>query len=378
MTKYISFSPTDAGFVNVLMNLEVALALSEVTGRTLIVPPDFWCFSASKGYGKEHFIDIFKYFDKEYIYSNFNCIDFYDVPELQGLFSKVERQVSDCPIRKKRPYSYTGNIHNHISDLKNMILLNEYQEPCVLSDTQLVLYCGNIEDESDFLTFSGKRSNLNIDFDEKFLHFEWNLYGMYWYNIYPGSSEKRNQLKKKVNSSLMYRQKFADISKEVYNTIGPYNSIHVRRNDFVQDRSEHLSDVSTPSKFSSIIKYLFRDDKPIYIATDEKDLTFFDELKKYKTLYFFNDFYSDLDELDESIIEQLICVNSEIFYGTYKSTYSKRINILRGYQNKQTSEGMGINNLYHQICDYSNALPWTKPSSYWYWSSSSHPQWTFE
>jgi hypothetical protein len=373
MEKYISFSPHDAGFINVLMNLEVALSLSEITGRTLIIPPNFWCFSVSEGYGKENFIDILKYFNKERIYSNFNCVDFYDVPDLKELFSKIEKKETET-----KPYSYTGNIHNHNIDLKNIIFLNEFQEPCVLSDSQVVMYCGDILDKSDFLNFSGRRKSLNLDLNQKFLHFEWNLYGLYWYSVYPGNGIKRNNLKKKINSSLLYREKFADISNKVYNTIGPYDSIHVRRNDFLTDRIENISDVSTPSKFSAIVKYLLKDDRPVYIATDEKDLSFFDELKKYKKLYFFKDFYEPDDKLGDSIIEQLICVNSNVFYGTYKSTYSKRINILRGYQNKQSSEGIGINNLYKQICDYNNPLPWTNQKVYWYWSSPSHPQWMYE
>jgi hypothetical protein len=373
MTKYISFSPHDAGFVNVLMNLEVALALSEITGRTLIIPPNFWCFSVSKGYGKDYFVDIIKYLNKEYIYSNFNCIDFYDVPELSESLFKIEKKETET-----KPYSYTGNISNHIFDLKNITFVNELYEPCVLSDSQTVLYCGDIKNLSDFNNFLSKRNSMNLDFDEKFIHFEWNLYGTYWYSVYPGDSNKRNKLKKKINTSLMYNKVFDEISNKVHDTIGPYNSIHVRRNDFLEDRAEHLSDVSTSSKFSSIVKYLLKDDKPIYIATDEKDLSFFNELRKYKKIYFFKDFYDCYDEMETSIIEQLICVNSKIFYGTYKSTYSKRINILRGYQNKQTSDGMGINNLYNKICDYTNPLPWTNPQSYWYWCSPSHPQWVFE
>lgn len=373
MRKYISFSPHDAGFVNVLMNLEVALSLSEITKRTLIIPPNFWCFSISKEYGKDHFIDMLKVFNKDYIYSNFNCIDFYDVPELSGLFSEIEKKESDI-----KPYSYTGNIYNVISDLKNISFLNESGEPCVLSDSQVVLHCGTPNNSEDFCNFLGKRKSLNLECEQKFLHFEWNLYGTYWYSVYPGDSKLRNNLKKKINTALMYHDKFAEISNRVYNTIGSYNSIHVRRNDFLEDRVDHLSDVSTSSKFSSIVKYLLKDDNPIYISTDEKDLNFFEELKKYKTLYFFKDFYDGYDDLESSIIEQLVCANSETFYGTYKSTYSKRINILRGYQNKQTSDGMGINNLYHQICDYTDALPWTNPPVYWYWDSSSHPQWIYE
>lgn len=373
MTKYISFSTHDTGFVNLVMTLEVALSLSEITGRTLIIPPNFWCLFESIGYGKEYFIDILKYFNRECIYNNFNCIDFYDVLELSKVFSNIEKKETE-----NMPYSYTGNIQNYISDLKNILFTNEIYQPCFLSDSQMVLYCGDIKDDLDFSNFLGTRKSMNLNYDEKFLHFESNLFGTYWYNVYPGNSEKRNQLKKKINQSLLYDKKFVELSNKVYNTIGSYDSIHVRRNDFLETRTKHLSDVSTSKKIVSTIKYLFKEDRPIYIATDEKDLSFFDELKKYKFLYFFKDFYSNYNGLDESIIEQLICTNSEIFYGTFKSTYSKRINILRGYRGKQASDGMGINNLYEPICDYNNPLPWTNPPKYWYWCSSSHPQWVFE
>jgi len=373
MSKYISFSTHDTGFVNLIMTLEVALSLSEVTKRTLIIPPNFWCLFESKGYGKEHFVDILKFFNKEYIYSNFDCIDFYNVPEFFELVSNIEKKETSNEL-----YSYTGNIQNHISNLKNIIFTDNSNAPCLLSDSQLVLYCGNIKNDQDFNNFLGEKRSLNLNFEEKFLHFEANLFGMYWYNVYPGGPSERNNLKKKVNFSLLYDKKFAEISNKIYNFVGKYDSIHVRRNDFLETRTDSLSDVDTPSKLSSIIRYLCKEDRPIYISTDEKNLSFFDELRKYKTLYFFKDFYDCYNGLDKVIVEQLICVNSELFYGTHKSTYSKRINILRGYQNKQTSDAMGINNLYEPICDYNNPLPWTKPKKYWYWSSSFHPQWTFE
>lgn len=373
MSKYISFGTHATGFVNLLMTLEVAFSLSEITGRTLIIPPNFWCLFESKEYDKTHFVDILQYFDKEYIYNNFNCIDFYDVPELSGLFSKIEKKETDTT-----PYSYTGNIQNHVSDLKNITFANDLQEPCRLSNSQIMLFCGNINDDLDFSNFLGLRKSLNLNFDEKFLHFEDNIFGTYWYSVYPGNSEKRNELKTKINFSFLYNQKFAKLSETVYNTVGSYDAIHVRRNDFLETRSENLSDISTASKFSSIVKYLLKEDRPLYIATDEKDLSFFDELKKYKKLYFFNDFHSNYSGLGEAIIEQLICTNAEVFYGTFPSTYSKRINILRGYQNKQAFDGMGINNLYDSILDYKNPIPWTNPNRYWDWSSSSHPQWLFE
>jgi len=374
VNRYISFSPHRAGFVNVLMNLEVALSLSQITGRTLIFPPNFWCFSVSKEYGKSHFIDIMKYFDREYIYSNFNCIDFYDVPEFSNLFSAIEKSETE-----KSLYSYTGNIHNCNLDLKNIIFQNELDEPCLLSDSQCVLYCGDIKDERDFNKFVGRRTKkINLDLMEKFLHFEANLYGTYWYSVYCGGAEERNRLKNKVNRALTYNQKFVDISRKVYDSIGLYNSIHVRRNDFIEDRNNYISDVSTSSKFSSIVRYFFRDDKPIYISTDEKNLSFFDELKKYKTVYFFKDFYSSFDDLTDSIIEQLVCFNSELFYGTHKSTFSKRINIMRGLDGKQACDSIGINQLYSSRSHFDDPLPWTKNNLYWYWDSSSHPQWTYE
>lgn len=374
MTRYISFTPTDAGFVNVLMNLELALSLSEITGRTLIIPPDFWLFSVSKDFSKKSFVDIFQCIDKKYLYSNFNCIDLYDVPELKDMFGLIEEDVSSCEIRGQRPYSYTSNIQKHISNVRNI----DFGSERVLTDSERVFFCGDVKDLEDFSKFSGKRHGFNLDFEEKFLHFERNLYGMYWYSIYPGGSFERDELKRKVNKALTYNQNFEDLSKKVYDTIGPYNSVHVRRNDFMEDRQDHVSDISKSLKFSSIVKYLFKDDKPIYISTDEKNLDFFDDLKKFKTVYFYSDFYNIDNQLEALLIEQLVCSNSDLFYGTHMSTYSKRINLIRGYKNKQTSDGMGINNLYYPIQNDPGPLPWTKNKVYWYWYLSSHSQWTYE
>lgn len=370
MTKYISFSTHEAGLVNILMNLEVALALSEITGRTLIIPPNFWCFAVSQGLGKDHFVDILKLLNKENIYSNFNCIDFYDVPEFFGLFSKIEKKET-----LKSSYSYTGNIENYINDLKKII----FKENCRLADTQIVLFCGEIENKLDFYKFCGKRTELlNLNFDEKFLHFESNLFSQYWYTVYPGNSFKRNELKQKINSCLLYDSKFLDISKKVYDILGPYDSVHVRRTDFLDLRSEDISSVSTPEKLLFAIKYLFKENRPLYISTDETNLKFFDKLKSYKNIYFFSDFYDHYQGLDQAIIEQLICVNSEIFYGTFKSTYSNRINVLRGYENKQNYDGMGINYLYSPSINFNTAIPWSESNNFLYWYSLSYPQWVLE
>lgn len=370
MTKYISFSTHQAGLINILMNLEVALALSEITGRTLIIPPNFWCFDVSEGLGKEHFVDILKFLNKESIYSNFNCIDFYDVPEFLELFSKIEKkETPECL------YSYTGNIENCINDLKKITFAENYR----LADTQIVLFCGQIENSLDFSKFCGKRTEIiNLNFTEKFLHFEANLFSQYWYSIYPGNSFKRNQLKQKINSCLLYDSKFLDISKKVYDILGPYDSVHIRRTDFLDLRSEDILSVSTPEKLLFSIKYLFKENRPLYISTDEKDLKFFDKLKTHKNIYFFSDFYNCYHGLDKAIIEQLICVNSKIFYGTYKSTYSNRINVLRGYENKQNYDGMGINYLYSPLVNFDNPIPWSESNKFLYWYSLSYPQWCLE
>ena len=72
----------------------------------------------------------------------------------------------------------------------------------------------------------------------------------------------------------------------------------------------------------------------VYIATDERNKTFFKDYNDNYEVYYLDDFKDELGDLSSTyygMIDQLIASKSRIFYGTWFSTFSSYINRLRGY-----------------------------------------------
>ena len=195
--------------------------------------------------------------------------------------------------------------------------------------------------------------------------------------IYPGHARKRNVLKDKINRCFRYKNKFYELSKKVKEKIGDYNSVHVRRNDFLICHGDKLvpSDLLLEKLYA-----FFERSKPLYIATDEKDLSFFDPVKEKYDIYFYKDFDFNTTALETDVMDQVICAESDIFMGTYLSTYTKRINVMRGIESKQADDDMGINRILESRERIPKDIinPWSKKKSLWSWNESSHPQWKLE
>jgi len=81
----------------------------------------------------------------------------------------------------------------------------------------------------------------------------------------------------------------------------------------------------------------------LYIATDEKNKSFFGPLATHYNLLYLDDFIHLIPNLNANyhgMLEQLICAKSRIFFGTWFSTFSGYINRIRGYHaNKLKTQG---------------------------------------
>ena len=109
--------------------------------------------------------------------------------------------------------------------------------------------------------------------------------------------------------------------------------VHIRRGDFHQQykgsilTAEELVQVSNST--------LHNTSKTVFIATDEKNSTYFDPFFKngYQVL-FLKDFIHLVKDVNSNyypLIDQLISSRGEIFFGTHYSTFTSYINRLRGY-----------------------------------------------
>lgn len=72
----------------------------------------------------------------------------------------------------------------------------------------------------------------------------------------------------------------------------------------------------------------------IYIATDERDKSFFDPFKEHYDIVFLDDFKHVLNGINENyygMLDQLVASKGRVFFGTFFSTLSGYVNRMRGY-----------------------------------------------
>lgn len=362
--KYISFDPCFCGLCNVIMSYEVAFAISYITKRKIILPPKTWLSHI------EDFVDIWEIFDKDVVKSEFRCVEFQDVPEIRNNIDSI-----------KGDRSYTENIVRYVEGVHQVEFINEGNKNDSLCGSHLVLSAHQYNTQ-DFKDFVGKRRVFHLSFSDKFIHFPDNLFGSFWYHVYPGNSFKRDDLKRKINKSFRYKKRFYDISEQVTKKIGEYNALHVRRGDFLYSMSnDYLDSINDGEKILEKILPIIPNNIPLYISTDETNLDFFEPIKKYYEIYFYQDFDCDLDNLERAVLEQVICSNAKDFHGSWLSTYTKRINVMRGCDGKYAPDwkAYNYNPPISDIPKFDTPFPWNfRKDGRWHWNNSWHPQWTFE
>lgn len=362
------------------MTYECAFAVAYITKRKLILPPNVWSLFISKSQHPKDYIDIWEVFDKDYVMSEFDCIDFYEVPEFKGKYIMMDGH-GDLTLKY---HSYTSHIHKVVPETKliEFTLSDGVDDnPKTLCGAKEVITNEEYENDSDFEDFKQSRITLNLSkFEDKIIHFENNLFGHYWYSIYPGNENERNKMKETINKCFRYNDRIKNLSTKVSNKLGEYNAIHVRRSDFLDTQTQSLEPVSNPEKLKLMVQIFFEPETPLYISTDENDKSFFDELKKIYSIYFYEDFQYNLTLLDKVAVEQQICADSKTFYGTFNSTFTKRINVMRGLEGKQSEDDMGINYYpFENRQDVITSNPWKLTfNKQWNWNNSSHPQWKVE
>ena len=343
--KYISFDGWWGGYSNIRMSYELAAAISIITNRTIILPPNLYCLFLSEHNDKSTFFDMWKTLDIEAFKKQFKCVHYEEVPEYAVLGDDI--------------HYFSG-----IDEIAKCILFDDkYKEWGAqqgIYDTQ-VMAC-KISDTEDFKNFQRGRELINLDCEDKFIHFPRNLFGHFYYHIYGDGPTQRNVIKEKIKNGVKYKQKYFDLSDRVKDTIGFYNSVHIRRNDFLSVRSSTA--VPQLTTLLDDIKNRIPNDLPLYIATDEKDKSLFDFLKENYKIYFLEDFYSDLENYEKLMIDQIICSKSEIFLGSKFSTFSDYINVLRGYSGNKLDFHREGTNFNMPILKY-DRFPWEVENYSW-------------
>ena len=353
LDKYIIFSPYRSGLCNVIMSYEIAVAIAYATKRTLIIPPTVYLTHITQG-AKEQCTNFWSIFDKT-----------------NNSFDTIEIGDHDFPAQLGDFHSWSAGADQLLQDCYSPA---QIPQNAALSDEDFCVV-GQNHDSDDFYTFLSGRKIINLDRPEKYILLENNLFQHYWYWVYVGDSAQRNFVKNKINRLFRYAQRYYDmVAKEVI--VGAYNAIHVRRGDFFYQYGYNLQTVDDENKLFNQVSKLVDPTLPLYIATDEPNQDFFKPLTTRYRVMFLNSFFKNLTKLEAAIVEQIICSQAEQFLGTVPSTYSKRINVMRGLEGKPATDYTGINQITSWDPRMSDPIPWK--NSRWGWSMSSHPQWMQE
>ena len=290
---------------------------------------------------QEAFWDIWEILDKKAFTDNFDCIDYKDT-DLVKYSSEIQNYDGICKDIKCVMFNDTdinwgpqkfigkGLIYHSIEDINHF---NEFN-------------CDNREFLYDIMC------------EDKIIHFPRNLLGHFGYHVYPPNDNARRIIQQKVKDGIKFREEFFVQSKKLMP--GDYDAVHIRRGDFKYTQTQWTEDLY--KNLEALLDGSVRKSVPLYIATDEPDLSMFDFLKeKYNTI-----FLKDLTQSSKShelVLDTIICANAKNFYGSRMSTYSDYINIVRGYNGEIDHHRKSLNFDRKQI-QY-NKYPWESEPYNW-------------
>lgn len=367
--KYLAYSPYRSGLGNVIMSYECALALASITNRRLLLAPTAH-LTHIKAHRKEINHSFWDLFDETITKQEFDIADYHTHADFQGKFEQLQ---TDFSWFENLP-NITNDCYNWKPDPRETVYYMTGSNICFVNELW------RYKDTEDFKLFTGPRRIIDVNWSHKYLLFENNLFQNYWYMIYPGGPKERNQLKNKINKVIRYKQSFYDkFEASLMNRIGPYNAVHVRRGDFFIQFGYSIRTVDEGHKLLEQLLRVYDPGKPLYIATDESDSSFFDPVKQvFKSVYFINNIAGELSELDRAVLDQIICSRADEFYGIKNSTFTRRINVMRGLEGRLARDNMGINELDNPESEQ-GFFPWNnRHDKQWSWNMSSYLQWTQE
>ena len=120
-----------------------------------------------------------------------------------------------------------------------------------------------------------------------------------------------------------------------------FDAMHVRRGDFKMKKAW----LPAEAMYDQTLKHTVPEHTLLYIATAEKNKTFYEFFHQYYDVRYLDDFKDQLGDLPFEFygnVDQLVASQARTFVGCYYSTFSGYINRIRGYQTqKRKRRGSG-------------------------------------
>jgi GDP-fucose protein O-fucosyltransferase len=358
------------------MSMEVIFVIAAATGRTLVLPPKaplYLLGHAKEGETKHRgFADFYPIHTAQF-QKRVKTMSMEQFIELEGvgpnarfpvpdeLKDKVVKTSALCDKKHDSDIS-CDSLYQYLESVGNIPNISA-QDTCLVFDKRA--FHGDEPDDSvkeyvatrcgksrDVLYWSGANPAA-LPYDADLLHFnaehkDLRLLAHFYSMIYFTDPAIDNYFKRFVRDFLHYHDTIYCAAGKIVKAVqkeaeargfhvdpetgaGGFSSLHVRRGDLQYKR------VKIPAKeWYENTKEVWRPNELLYVATDERDKSFFDDLAAHHELRFLDDYWDfaglgDLDGNYMGMIDTIVASRGRAFAGTWFSTFSGFINRMRGY-----------------------------------------------
>jgi len=383
--KYVVFEPDRGGWNNIRMAAETSIIFAHITGRTLVLPPKAkWYLLDKNSDGKDNestfstFFDLYKLKDSMEMISMEQFLETIAKPNrLLNATYPIEIPVRSFATNNDRLWRFLEQAC-HVRPWnvdQNYMAFNISKD----SESGKVVF-GNVDNSTErVIRFAANRNMITYDnsFDDLLCVYfpgdyrdSHRLLTHYYSYLYLANIREERIYKRLVRDRLHYRDDIfcaagqivkrlheysstltnkpiqdkkyynnvtrgGHMNKEDKDNFATYHAFHIRRGDF-QFENVRISAEAIWSNTQHLINKSIS--SLIYIATDERNITFFAPFMNNFTVKFLHDFKHDfgagsmkMNKNHIGMIEQVICANAYTFIGTPYSTFTGYITRMRGY-----------------------------------------------
>lgn len=389
--RYLTFEPDIGGFNNVRMSMETVIAIAHATGRTLVLPPEqnIYLLNKQSGTHKKSF-SFADFFPLDTLSSEQDGLDIISTNEFlrrEGIAGNLKDGSGQTSYPPNNRTDWNGMQRDVTSVLEpwlqNISVIPSWNpEDCMVAfptsrkaqnSNSLQLVWDDVMKSGGFPApdkFIGTPSSVRSSSIKRLYENNKERASLCIYNEtlqqapllhLPGKNDIGGRLlvhfyaflffedwkqdlwtKRFVRDHLRYVDEIQCAAARIVHAIrkramkrssqnkyGIFDAFHVRRGDFQYKKTR----VSAQDMYD-ISKDEIPDGMTVYIATDEKDKDFFNNMATHFDLVFLDDFKDLLENVNPNLfgmIDQLVASRSRVFFGCWFSTFTGYINRIRGY-----------------------------------------------
>eukprot|EP00536_Pseudo-nitzschia_multiseries_P016290 jgi/Psemu1/247440/estExt_Genewise1.C_10660005 len=373
--RYMTFEPDPGGWNNIRMSMEIIFTLAATTGRTLVLPPKAPFYLLGMGEKNARSFGSFYDISKNEFQKEVEVISMEEFFELE-VFSKTitqddklldfltQEQIEELKDNETAKLClYRDGAGNHCQNLYKHLRAAGYQPPlessvnCFVFDQDVF----NGKEISDDLKkrvdrFCGdKRTPVYYDqalHEPELIHWDSSgvdpqkgghrLLNHFYSFLFFSDPVVDNHYKRFVRDFLHYKDSLYCAAGKVIQALNSegkeWSTLHVRRGD-LQYKEVKIS----AEEWYENLKEIWKEGEMLFIATDERNKTFFDPIKQHHEVRFLDDYWrvanlGDLDPYFLSMVDTVVASHGRTFAGTWFSTFTGYINRMRGYLGYSTKD----------------------------------------